>query len=89
MLKKITKIYKKYIYIKNITYGLGKLSFMHNFHYIKVTKCLRIIILLKLLNYPNPGLMYYDYMLKILLKVQVFIISPEDFLAFRDHTLSM
>ena len=36
MLKKIPKIYKKYIYSKNITYDPGKLSFMHNVHYIKM-----------------------------------------------------
>ena len=60
MLKKIPKIYKKYIYSKNITYHSGKLSFMHNFHYIKVTKWLRIVILPKLLNYLNLGVMYFD-----------------------------
>ena len=60
MLKKFPKIYKKYIYSKSITYDPGKLPFMHNVHYIKITKCLRVVILLKLLNYQNPGVMYYD-----------------------------
>ena len=59
ILKKIPRIYKKHIYTKNISYDPCKLSFMHNFHYSRVTKGLRIIILLKCLNYPNPGVMYY------------------------------
>ena len=59
MLKKTPKIYKKYIYSKNITYDPGKLFFMHNVHYSRVTKALGIIILLKFLNHANPGAIYY------------------------------
>ena len=43
MLKNI----QKHIYSKNITYDPGKLPFMHNVHYSRATKGLRIIILLK------------------------------------------
>ena len=59
MLKNIPKMYKKHIYSKNITYDPGKLSFIYNFHYSRVTKGLRIIFLLKFLNCSYLGVMYY------------------------------
>ena len=59
MPKKISKIYKKHIYSENITCDTCKLSYMYNFHYIRVAKGLWIIILLKFLNYLNPRVMYY------------------------------
>ena len=59
MLKKVLKIYKKHKYSRNIFNNPGKLSFMHTFHYSRLTKDLQIIILLRFLNYQNPGVMYY------------------------------
>ena len=59
MLKKIAKFYKKHIYNKNITYDPDKLSFMHNFYYSRATKGLRVIILLKCLNFSYPGVIYF------------------------------
>ena len=52
-------IYKKHIYSKNITYDPGKLSFIYNFQYSRVTNGLRIISLLKVLNYSYLGVMHY------------------------------
>ena len=82
MLKNISKIYKKHIYSKNITYDSAKLPFVCNFHYSRVAKGLRIIFLLKSLNYSYLGAMHYHQMLKALPKGQVFVISTGHFSAF-------
>ena len=89
MLKNIPKIYKKHIYSKNITYDSSKLSFIYNFHYSRVTKGLRIIFVLKFLNYSYLGVMYYHQMLKAMPKGQVFTISSGHFSAFKQVQVSV